>query len=225
MDKKERWGLNWKGRILVFLLLLACLIIITRNIVPYLSAEKPVKAKIVVIEGYVEDCAYPVIISKLEELNPDLILTTGTALDRGFYLSGIPSTAHLVAYSLISLGVDSTKIRIVSVQPDVLRNRTYHSAIATRKYLMTHFPDADAINLLSSSVHARRSHYLFKMVMHPEIETGNIVIPSKYFNRNDWFKSSRGFRVVVAEAIAWVYVRLFFWPDVEMDLIPIALSI
>lgn len=218
ISKRERWGLTWKGWMVFILLIFITSTIFTLRIVPCLSNENPIESKVVVLEGYVEDWAYPEIISRIERIKPELIITTGTSLDQGFYLSDIPSTAYIVARSLVRLGVDSSLIRVVPVEPDVLVNRTYNSAITVRKWLEANSPETRSINLISTAVHARRSHYLFKLVMEPGIETGNIVIPPRYYNAMNWFRTSRGFRVVLSETIAWFYVRLFFRPDLEKDL-------
>ncbi len=195
-----------------------CLYIFARNIVSFLSAEKNINAKVIIIEGYIEDYAYPEIIDKIGQIQPDLIITTGTSFDQGFYLSGIPSAAHLIAYSLYELGVDSSIIHIVPVNPDVSINRTYNTALVSKKYLLLRYPEVKSINLLSTSVHSRRSYYLFRMVFEPDIAVGNIVITSKFLTENNWYKSSRAFRVVISETIAWCYNWLFFSPDIEKDI-------
>ncbi len=217
-SKRERWGLTLAGRFVILAIFLIALLAYIYRIVPFLSKQAPEDSKVLVFEGYVEDWTYPAILKIIDEMQPDLILTTGTSLDQGYYISGIPSTAYIVAKSLIALGVDSTIIHVVPVVPNVLKNRTYSSALATRRYLNANFPEVRSLNLLSSSVHSRRSHHLFKLVMEPEIQTGNIVIPPAFFDHTDWFKSSRGFRIVTSETIAWVYVKLFFHPDAEKDL-------
>jgi hypothetical protein len=165
-----------------------------------------------VVEGYVPDYAYPVIIETFHREKYDLIITTGTTYDQGFYISGIETAAELIALSLIELGFDSTKIRMVPVPPGTHVNRTYNSAVVTFRYLQQFHPETKAINIVSLGVHARRSIYLFKEVYEPTIEVGNIVIPHVAVNRLDWFKTSRGFRSVIDETIAYFYVRLFFWP-------------
>jgi hypothetical protein len=217
-SKRERWGLNRYGLLMTLLIVIGLLVICNQSIVFFLSKQKPVDARAVIIEGYVEDWAYPQIVSLLMEIKPEIIITTGTSLDRGFYLSNIPSTAHLVGQSLVKLGIDSLIVNIVPVSPDVLRNRTYHSALETKKFLIENHPDIGKVNLISTSVHARRSHYLFKLVYENDIEMGNYVINAPYINKNNWYKSSRGFRAVLSETLAWLYVRLFFRPDVDGDM-------
>ncbi len=193
--------------------------IFQRNIVPFLSKSTPNDARVVIIEGYVEDHAYPFFLEKIAKINPTVIITTGVPLDQGFYISNLPSTAHLVARSLAALGVDTALVKVVPPNQDVQVNRTYNSAIAARAYIEQHYPDTEKVILFSTAVHARRSHYLFKKVFQPGISVGNFVAPSPYIRRTDWHKTSRAFRVVLSETIAWLYVRLFFYPDVESDLL------
>jgi uncharacterized SAM-binding protein YcdF (DUF218 family) len=215
ISKRERWGLTWAGRILLLAILILSVFILGKTAVPFLSHQDTILSKVLIIEGYVEDYAYPEIIRKIEAMDPEIIITTGTSFNQGFYISGIPSSAYLIAHSLFVLGVDSNLIHIVPVQPDVLVNRTYNSALVSKKYLMANFPEVKSVNVISTSVHSRRSLYLFRKAFEPHIEVGNIVIDSMVFDKNDWHKTSRGFRTVTSELIAWFYNRLFFRPATE----------
>jgi len=215
ISKRERWGLTWPGRILTLVILMSGVFILSRTAVPFLSHQNTIQSKVLIIEGYIEDYAYPEIIRKIETIDPETIITTGTSFNQGFYISGIPSAAYLIAYSLFALGVDSSLIHIVPVQPDVLVNRTYNSALASKRYLLKNFPEVKSVNVISTSVHARRSLYLFRKAFEPHIEVGNVVIDSKVFDKNDWYRTSRGFRTVTSELIAWFYNRFFFRPDAK----------
>jgi uncharacterized SAM-binding protein YcdF (DUF218 family) len=165
ISKRERWGLTWAGRILLLAILILSVFILGKTAVPFLSHQDTILSKVLIIEGYVEDYAYPEIIRKIEAMDPEIIITTGTSFNQGFYISGIPSSAYLIAHSLFVLGVDSNLIHIVPVQPDVLVNRTYNSALVSKKYLMANFPEVKSVNVISTSVHSRRSLYLFRKLL------------------------------------------------------------
>lgn len=205
-----RW--TWFSWVLFITTILLVFTVFIRNIVPFLSREEQQDAVIMVVEGYIPDYAYPEIIETFYRDNYDLIITTGTTYDQGFYISDIETAAELIALSLRALGFDTTKIRMVPVPPGTHVNRTYNSAAVTYRYIQQNIPQTKAINIISLGVHARRSLYLFEKVYEPQIEVGNIVIPHVAVNRLDWYKSSRGFRSVINEMIAYVYVRFFFWP-------------
>ncbi|MFP4471474.1 MAG: hypothetical protein ACLFPE_12355 [Bacteroidales bacterium] len=210
--KKERYGLTGWGwlTVLVFFLLAGWIII--KGIVPFLSKSDPVEARVMVVEGYIPDKSLHEIIRIFRENNYELLISTGPTYDQGFFATGIRSAAHLIGYSLLRLGFDSTKLAIVPVPGEIFRDRTYNSALVSRAYLEKNRPDIRRINLVSQSVHARRSCNLYRMAFPPEIEVGNIVIPTDGIRSGNWYRSSRGFRTVVNEAIAYLYVILFFHP-------------
>lgn len=202
------WG--W----LLFLMLISFLVwIFIRSVVPFLTAENPVACKVMVVEGYVSDDALLDIREIFEAGNYDLLITTGPHYDQGYFITGVKSAAELIGRSLIRLGFDSTKLSIVPIPRRIFRDRTYNSALVTRQYLKTNHPDVKKINLVSQSVHARRSHYLYRMAYEPEYVVGNVVIQNENIQPGNWYKSSRGFRTVIDETIAYLYVVLFFFPD------------
>ncbi len=216
-SRRERWGLTIYGWLLILMLLVLIFWGFVRFIVPFLSVEETMDAKIMVVEGYVPDYAYPGIIRIFREEDYEFIVTSGTSFDQGFYIAGVKTAADLIRNSLLKLGFDSTKVVAVPVPPEVYKDRTWHSALYTFNYLREHFPDVKKVNIVSLGPHARRSKYLFEMVYEPEIELGNIVIPHVSVRANDWYTSSRGFRTVLNESIAYLYARLFFRPDKSKD--------
>lgn len=213
VSKRNRWGLTWSGRIAIAVFLLILLAIYVRRIVPFLSAQESVEAKIMVVEGYVPDHAFTTIIDEFKQNNYEFIITSGTTYDQGFFISGVENAAQLIRNSLLELGFDSTKVIAVPVPSGVFKDRTYNSAVYTYKYIRKHLPEIKAINIVSQGPHARRSKYLFKLVYEPEIRVGNIVINPVGINRYNWYKSSRGFKGVIGETISYFYVLFFFWPD------------
>lgn len=214
-NKRERWGLTIYGWLFVFTLFTIAFLVYVKGIVAFLSAEDTIDAKIMVIEGYIPDYAYDEIIKSFNENNYEMIVTSGATFDQGFYLSGINTSAGLIRNSLLELGFDSAKVVAVPVPANVYKDRTYHSAIYSHKYIREHFPDVKSVNIVSLGPHATRSLYLFRMVYEPEIQVGNIVIPHISISTNNWYKSSRGFKGVMDETTSYFYVRFFFWPDKE----------
>lgn len=212
-NRRERWGLTLYGWLVIFVLLILLVIVYTKTIVPFLSAEEPIDARILLVEGYMPDYAYSDIIRIFNDGDYELIISSGTSFDQGFYISGLQTTADLIRNSLISLGFDSTKVVAVSAPPEVYKDRTWHSAYYAFGYIRNNLPGVESVNIVSLGPHARRSKYLFEMVFEPDIRLGNIVIPHNSVKVNDWYKSSRGFRTVLNETIAYFYVKLFFSPQ------------
>jgi hypothetical protein len=63
---------------------------------------------------------------------------------------------------------------------------------------------------MTSSVHGARSQVLFQCGIGDSIRVGIISTDNYYYNDNNWWKSSKGFRETMNEAIGYLYVRLFF---------------
>lgn len=211
-NKRVRWGLTVYGKTLLLLIFVVLIIAVVRGIVPFLSAEKTIDAKIMVVEGYVPDYAYPGLIQLFYEKDYELIVTSGTSFDQGHYIAGVKTAADLIRNSLINLGFDSTKVVAVPVPPHIYKDRTWHSALYSFKYIRENYPNVKQANIVSTGVHSRRSKYLFDMVFEPEIELGNIVIDQPSVPKRGWYKSSRGFKTVLNETISFLYAKLFFWP-------------
>jgi hypothetical protein len=212
-NKRERWGLTGWGWLAVLLLLTVWIWVTARNIVPFLSKEETIAARVMVLEGYVPDYAFPEIIRIFTEDNYEFLIATGTSYDQGFYISGVRSSAELIGKSLKNIGFDTTKMAVVPASSDVYRDRTFYTGQAVKTYLQKYRPEVKSINLVSVGVHARRSHYLYKLAIGSELKVGNIVIPDKNFNKKNWYKSSVGFRTVIFEMIGYLYIHWIFAPE------------
>jgi hypothetical protein len=68
-------------------------------------------------------------------------------------------------------------------------------------------------NLLSESVHARRSWALFKRAFKRaiggQLELGVISLPTAEYDGDRWWTQSEGFKRVLFEGIAWLYLTFF----------------
>lgn len=212
-SKRERWGLTGLGWLVVIIFFAVGIWLTGRNIVPFLSKEETIAARVMVLEGYVPDYAFGEIIRIFEEDHYELLIATGTVYDQGFYISGINSSAELIGKSLKNIGFDTTKMAIVPASSDIYRDRTFYTGQAVKTYLQKYHPEVNSINLVSVGVHARRSHYLYKLAVGNDIEVGNIVIPDRKFDEKYWYKSSVGFRTVIFETIGYLYIKMIFAPE------------
>jgi hypothetical protein len=94
----------------------------------------------------------------------------------------------------------------------VRKDRTYHSALAVHEYLLKNTPYR-SMDLLSESVHTRRSWYLYKRACRPDIKVGAIANHNPDFDEKHWWRSSNGVRTILNEAIGYLYAITVFNPD------------
>ncbi|MEI7724712.1 MAG: YdcF family protein [Bacteroidota bacterium] len=211
VNRRERWGLSIYGWIFIIIMITLPVYIGFRNLYSILAPVQREKTDILVLEGFISDYVLQAAINEFRGKHYSLLITTGTPLEYGDLLAPYRNTARVAGMSLIKLGFDSTKL--VMIGTDEIRNdRTYNSAIKLKKWMVSHRPDINAVNLMTMSVHGGRSLLLFKAALGDSIRVGIISVPNFYYGQHSWWKSSKGFRETINEAIGYFYVRYFFRP-------------
>jgi hypothetical protein len=211
INRKERWGLSVYGWGLILVFILVFLFVGVRNLYSILSPVQREQADILVLEGFVGDYIMQEAITEFNRNHYKLLITTGTPLESGSLLAPYGNTAMVAGMSLVKMGFDSTKLIIIGT--DEIRNdRTYNSAIKLKYWIKSHRPDIKALNLMTMGVHGGRSRLLFQSALGDSIHVGIISVPNMYYGPHSWWKSSKGFRETVNEAIGYFYVRYFFRP-------------
>ncbi|WP_341730342.1 ElyC/SanA/YdcF family protein [Microcoleus sp. EPA2] len=210
LRRREKWAITREGWVIAIMGLIISMMFIVKNIHPFLAVNSPVKADILVVEGWLPDYAIESAIAEFKKGKYRQLITTGIPLSKGYYLAEYKNYAELTAATCIALGFDRDKIIAVPAA-NVLKYRTAASAIALKEWLATSALKVDAINLYSFGSHARRSWLIFKQVLHPETQVGIIAAEPQDYNPQEWWKSSEGFRIVTGEIIAYIYAIFVDW--------------
>ncbi len=195
----------------IFITLIASLISYNFiNIYPFLAVNSPIKADILVVEGWIPDYALEQALVEFKRNSYRQIITTGIPLEIGFYLAEYKNFAELSAETLKKLGVEPEKIVAVP-SPEVIKDRTYASALALREWIENSDLKIEAINLFSHETHSRRSWLIFKKALSPQIKVGVISSAPKNYEPKKWWIYSAGVRSVINEAVAYIYARFINW--------------
>jgi len=208
--RREMWAITREGWVIAMIGLIISMMLIITNIHPFLAVNSPVKADILVVEGWLPDYAVESAIAEFKQGKYSKLITTGLPLSKGYYLAEYKNYAELTAATFIALGFERDRVIAVPAG-NVIKYRTAASAIALRDWLSTSALKVDSINLYSFGTHARRSWLIFKEVLHPEIKVGIIAAETQDYNPQEWWKSSEGFRTVTGEIIAYLYARFVSW--------------
>ena len=174
----------------------------------FLSLDRPVESDVLIVEGWLPDYALEEALLIFRKGNYKKIITTGVPLEVGSYLKEYVDLAHLAQATLLALGMKESEVVAVPA-PDVHRDRTFHSALAVKKWLLKNDMQIKKMNLVSLGPHARRSTNLFQEVFESEVEIGSIAIESRAYDPDRWYASSEGVRSTINEAIAYVYAVIF----------------
>lgn len=211
IHRKEMWVPTAQGWLVTFLFVITLMLLIITHIHPFLAPYSPIKAEVLVVEGWINDYAIKDAINEFERGGYQKLITTGLPLGRGYYLARYKNFAELSAATLIALGFDREKVVAVPTSDSVVRNRTSASAKALRQWLTNSGSQVKSINLYTFDVHARRSWIIFKQALAPEIQVGIIAVKSRNYNPKYWWISSEGVRSILSEGIAYIYARLIDW--------------
>ena len=210
LEYKPRWGLTMLAWIIILFVLTLSTVIAIAQIHPFLAVSNTVEdAELLILEGWADDFVVEGAVNEFNQGNYSLILTTGGPLDKGSYLAQYKSFAELAAATITALKISPDRV-VALPTPDVKKDRTAASAKVVKQWLAQSNLQIQRVNLYSYDAHTRRSWWIFKKILEPEIKVGAIAHPSISYNSKDWFESSAGMRSIISETIAYLYAR-FIW--------------
>lgn len=205
LKKRTVYRLTWLSRLILTGIFAMIFFILVHYIPIFLSVNKPVNGKILVLDGQIPDYVIQDAIQLFESGHYQYIVTTGSNLPEGFYLSEMKTMAELSRATFLALGFDSTKVVAIPTK-FVTRNRTFNSANTFNDWLISNHPEITSIDVLAVGCHSRRSWFLFKKALGQQINVGIISIPHQGYDLKRWWKSSIGSRNVISETIAYIFV-------------------
>lgn len=199
-----------KYSVVLVIILILCYFFFFR-IHTFLSPVKPIKdARILVVDAWLSDQELSEAVEIYKSGNYTHVLVPGGILERSLFFPGINNAGELTAITLMYKGIPPEKIYALNVK-HVKRDRTYQSALTVNHWLIQHKIDG-SVNLFTSSTHSRRSWMLYKKAL-GDHNAGIIASQTIDYDHERWWKSSKGFRTVTSEFIAFLYAFLFFHPD------------
>lgn len=206
VSHQPRWGLTQRGWMAILLVLGFTLGTMLFQLQDFFAHTAPVEAEILVTEGWITDDALKGAIAEFNRKPYELLITSGSDLDRGELLAEYRDFAHLAEASLVALGFNPQKIQPVRT-PIVKRDRTLNTAITVKQWLKKHQFGTSGINIYSENVHGRRSWLIYKKVFEPEIKVGVISHPAQTYDPDTWWTSTEGFKSVIGECISYIYIK------------------
>ncbi len=217
VNRKERWGLSWKGWLLVVLLFIGLATGFVYGVYPFLAVTQRANSDVLVMEGWIPFYAVHAAAQEFASGSYRQILTTGGPISgMGGYTNDYNTSASLGAGRLKADGVPSGVIQMVPSRVSE-RDRTYSSALALRQWLDQQAKKVKAINVVTADTHARRTRLLFQRALGNDISVGVIAVPNPDYDARHWWRYSEGVKDVLTEAVAYVYAKFFFWPAIKTE--------
>jgi uncharacterized SAM-binding protein YcdF (DUF218 family) len=213
LDRKERWSLSWRGRLVVASALLLASALIFKSVYPFLAITHRVNANILVVEGWIHEYAIRAAVKEFQSNKYQRVFTTGgPAVGSGGYINDFYTSASVGADLLKKCGLPDERLQMVPSRV-MDRDRTYGSAVALRDWFLDHNMAVSGIDVVTEDVHARRTRLLFQKAFGKDVQVGIISVANVDYPANRWWHYSQGLKNVVSEFAAYLYARLLFFPS------------
>ena len=210
--RRERWGLSWRGWLIVFLGVLLTFYVFLFRAYGFLAITHRVDANILVVEGWIHEYAIRAAVTEFQSNDYQRVFTTGGPIvGSGGYINDFYTSASVGADLLIKNGLAKGSVQMVSSRI-MDRDRTYASALALRDWFHDHNMPVRRVNVLTEDTHARRTRVLFEEALGKNVTVGIIAVPNPDYDAHRWWRYSDGVREVIGESIAYIYARFFFYP-------------
>jgi hypothetical protein len=215
LSRKERWGLSWRGWLILVLLGFSTAVFLLLNIQPFLAENHRVDANILVVEGWIHPYAIQASIEEFKTRSYQRVFTTGGPVEgNGGYINDYFTSASVAAESLKKFGIRDDLVQMVPSRV-IARERTYSSAVALRDWFREHNTPVHSFNVLTEDAHARRTRLLYQKAFGKNVAVGVIAVFNPDYDPTQWWRYSEGVREVIGESIAYIYARFFFYPSVS----------
>ena len=217
--RAEIWVPTWQGWIVIFSLPCLGLAGVLSFAYPFLNVHEPIGSDYLVVEGWMSRQQLSTSASLFRDGTYRELIVTGGASPKGSYLNvhypDLETVAEIGAVQIRSFGI--SPVHAVP-RPDAVKDRTYTSALALRKWLIDTARTNVRLDIVSSGPHSRRSWMLFKIALEGVAEIGVIATEPTGYDPSRWWTSSAGVRAMIGELIAYAYAKFLFYPNPEKDL-------
>jgi uncharacterized SAM-binding protein YcdF (DUF218 family) len=212
-DRKERWSLSWRGRLIVASAVLLVGALVFKGVYPFLAITHRANANILVVEGWIHEYGIRAAVKEFQSNHYEHVFATGgPVVGSGGYINDFCTSASVGAELLKKWGLPDERLQMVPSRV-MDRDRTYGSAVALRKWFGEHNTPVSGINVVTEDVHARRTRLLFQEALGDKVKVGVIGISSPDYDAKHWWRYSDGVREVIGESIAYAYAKMFFHPS------------
>ena len=180
----------------------------------FLAPNQPVGGCVLVVEGWMPPGELDQAVEVIRKGRYEHVITTGGPVEGWLERVGHSSYAGLARDYLMQHGVPGVSVTAVSA-PASDQDRTYLSALTAREWLRQSDYAVEALDVLSSGVHSRRTWSLYRLAFGSHVSVGIIAARPTTYESEAWWRTSAGAKAVVAEAINWVWTEIFFRPGIE----------
>ncbi|NIR30263.1 MAG: hypothetical protein GWN84_13320 [Gammaproteobacteria bacterium] len=207
--RRNLWLPTWFGWLLLALTLIATAVILGRNLYRFLSPNEPVRAEVLVVEGWMPESALEEALNKFVAADFRFLVTSGGPITHWTAYVPFSTYAGFAADFYKRRGISPESVIAVPT-PASAQNRTFLSAVMVREWAYGLAQPPSAINVYSYGPHARRTRLLYRLAFGPGVEIGILSATPDRYRGETWWRTSEGAKVVFTELIAWLWTACCF---------------
>lgn len=211
--RREVWLPTLCGWLVILVVLALAAVIAGRRLYPFLAIDESSGAKILVIEGWMDPYGLDQAVAVFRKGSYELAVVTGAPFAEWPQANTYRTAAERAAEYLRSRGLPAPAVAAVP-SPASPHNRTFLSAVMVRDWARQAGIEVHALDVFSQGTHARRSRLLFQRAFGPQVKVGAMAARHEHADER-WWRNAESTREVLDQAIAYVWVLLFFHPPVE----------
>ena len=97
-DRRERWSLSWRGRLILAFAVVLISVLLFRSVYPFLAITHRVDARVLVVEGWIHEYAIRAAVKEFQSTHYQRVFTTGgPVVGSGGYINDFYTSASVVA--------------------------------------------------------------------------------------------------------------------------------
>ncbi len=177
----------------------------------FLAKNDPVNGQVLIVEGWIPTYMYMEVKKIIDNADYGKVICVGAEFPEVKTYRHSESASEYSAYYLRYLGVPDSLLEVVTT-PYYAKERTYNSANAAIRLLNTEHGNVRSFDVVTSGVHSRRSWILFNKAAKKKFDIGVISLTPEDYLIEKWWTNSVGFRTVINEYLAYIYVKVIFRP-------------
>lgn len=207
IERRLRWSLTWRGWLLALVVVAAAGVYAFRHALDFLTVRDVIPSRTLVVESWIVDMDLSQVVAAYGKDHYDRVFLTGGPLARSDPMHRYLNYPELMATDLIEMGVPAETVIPVPA-PWELRDRTFTSALALRRWFETHGGLPPSLDIVTTAPHSRRTRLMFEHALGDRVKVGMIPLEPTSFDAKHWWRSSEGVKDVLVEVIGYLYARV-----------------
>jgi len=176
----------------------------------YLAFNQSLGNGILIVEGWQSHKALQASHALFHKGDYTMIITTGGPIINEFDKTS-NSYAERATGFLVNAGISPNKIITASAPPSA-KDRTFLSAVIARQATLSRLPSANHLDIVTTGVHARRTHTVYRQAFPENFKLGIIAVRPERFSLEHWWHTSEGTKAVLSELLSLGWVWCCFSP-------------